>query len=52
MDMLKIVSPLLMIIGALGSLVVNVFSAGDWATSLQWVGAGLLYTALTIRNIG
>lgn len=26
--------------------------SGEWATSLQWLGAGLLYTALTIRNIG
>ena len=41
-----------MVIGALGSLVVNVAEHGDWATSLQWFGAGLLYTALTFRNLG
>ena len=50
--MLKIVFPILMVIGALGSLVVNIVDSGDWATSLQWIGAGLLYTALTFRNIG
>lgn len=37
--------------GALGSLVVNIASKGDWATSLQWLGACLLYTALTARNV-
>lgn len=50
--MLKIVFPILMVIGALGSLVVNIVDKGDWATSLQWIGACLLYTALTFRNIG
>lgn len=50
--MLKIVFPVLMVIGALGSLVVNIVDKGDWATSLQWIGAVLLYTALTFRNIG
>ena len=49
---LKIIFPLLMVIGAVGSLVVNIIDKGEWATSLQWIGAGLLYTALTIRNIG
>lgn len=24
----------------------------DWATSLQWLGACLLYAALTMRNVG
>ena len=52
MDMLKIIFPLLMVIGAAGSLVVNIIDHGEWATSLQWIGAGLLYTALTIRNMG
>lgn len=52
MEILKIVFPLLMVAGALGSLVVNIISKGDWPTSLQWVGACLLYTALTIRNVG
>ena len=50
--MLKIIFPLLMVIGAVGSLVVNIVDRGDWATSLQWLGAGLLYTALTFRNLG
>lgn len=50
--MLKIIFPLLMVIGATGSLVVNVIGKGEWATSLQWIGAGLLYTALMFRNIG
>ena len=52
MTALKIFFPLLMVAGAVGSLVANVIDSGDWATSLQWIGAGLLYTALTIRNIG
>jgi hypothetical protein len=51
-DILKIVFPVLMVIGAAGSLAVNIVDNGEWATSLQWIGAGLLYTALTIRNIG
>lgn len=52
MEMLRIVFPLLMVAGALGSLVVNLVQKGDWATSLQWLGACLLYTALTMRNVG
>ena len=52
MEVLRIVFPLLMVAGALGSFVVNIVSKGDWATSLQWLGAYLLYTALTIRNVG
>lgn len=51
MTALKIIFPILMVIGALGSLVVNVVDKGNWATSLQWIGAALLYTALTMRNI-
>lgn len=51
MATLKIIFPILMVIGALGSLVVNVVDKGNWATSLQWIGAALLYTALTMRNI-
>lgn len=50
--MLKIVFPLLMVVGAAGSLVVNIASHGDKATSLQWLGAALLYTALMFRNMG
>lgn len=52
MEVLRIVFPLLMVVGALGSLVVNLVQKGDWATSLQWLGACLLYTALTMRNVG
>lgn len=50
--MLKIIFPLLMVAGALGSLVVNIIEHGEWSTSLQWFGAAMLYTALTLRNIG
>ena len=52
MNTLKILFPALMVAGAVGSLVVNIIDKGEWATSLQWIGAGLLYTALTIRNMG
>lgn len=52
MEMLKIICPLLMVIGALGSLVVNIIDKGNWATSLQWIGAAILYTALMFRNMG
>ncbi len=51
-DMLKIIFPAMMVLGALGSLAVNVHDHGEWATSLQWIGAALLYTALTFRNMG
>lgn len=50
MSFLKIAFPALMVTGALGSLVVNIISKGDKATSLQWIGASLLYTALLFRN--
>lgn len=50
-DILKVVFPLLMVAGALGSLITEIVSKGDWATGLQWVGACLLYTALTFRNM-
>ena len=48
----EIIFPLMMVAGAVGSLVTNIVKSGDWATSLQWVGAALLYTALTFRNMG
>lgn len=48
---LKLAFPILMVIGALGSLIVNMVDKGDGATSLQWLGAAILYTALTFRNI-
>lgn len=49
-SILKFVFPGMMVAGALGSLVVNIISKGDWPTSLQWIGASLLYTALLFRN--
>ena len=52
MNILKIIFPALMVIGALGSFAVNMASRGEPAVSLQWVGAALLYTALLMRNIG
>jgi len=50
MPLLKMLFPALMVAGALGSLVVNVIEKGNYAVSIQWVGAALLYTALMIRN--
>jgi len=50
MQILKLIFPALMVAGALGSLVVNILSKGDRATSLQWLGAMILYTALMLRN--
>ena len=41
-----------MVVGAFGSLVVNLITRGEIAVSLQWIGACLLYTALLMRNIG
>ncbi len=49
-NILKMVFPGMMVAGALGSLVVNLVGKGDWPTSLQWIGASLLYTALLFRN--
>ena len=49
--MLKIIFPALMVIGATGSLVVNMVEKGQFAISLQWIGAALLYTALLLRNM-
>ena len=51
MDALKIIFPALMVLGAFGSLIVNIVSKGEFAISLQWIGAMLLYTALMIRNL-
>ena len=51
MSKFNIIFPLLMVIGALGSLAESIVSGRKFdATSLQWFGAMLLYTALTIRN--
>jgi len=52
MNTLKIIFPALMVIGALGSLVVNLLTHGEGPVSLQWIGAALLYTALLLRNVG
>lgn len=52
MNALRVFFPILMVIGATGAMVVNIIQNGvrDPMT-LQWFGAGLLYTALTLRNI-
>lgn len=50
MNALKMLFPALMVVGAAGSLVVNVVDKGGFPTSLQWIGACLLYTALMLRN--
>ena len=52
MNTLKIVFPALMVIGASGSLIVNLITKGDYAVSIQWIGAAILYTALLLRNMG
>lgn len=50
-NFLKIFFPALMVIGALGSLILNIItSKTEWPVSLQWFGAALLYTALLFRN--
>lgn len=51
MNVLKILFPALMVLGAAGSIVVNIVSKGEHATTLQWIGACLLYTALMFRNM-
>ena len=51
MEILRIVFPALMVVGALGSLIVNIIEKGNYAISIQWIGAALLYTALMLRNV-
>lgn len=51
LDILKILFPALMVVGAIGSLVVNLVDKGKHAISVQWLGATLLYTALMLRNV-
>ena len=51
MEILKIIFPALMVVGALGSLIVNIIEKGNYAISIQWIGAALLYTALMLRNM-
>ncbi len=51
MNYLKVIFPGMMVVGALGSMIVSIKSEGFSATGLQWLGACLLYTALTFRNV-
>ena len=51
METLRIIFPALMVVGALGSLIVNIVEKGNYAISIQWIGAALLYTALMLRNM-
>ena len=51
MEILRIIFPALMVVGALGSLIVNIVEKGNYAISIQWIGAALLYTALMLRNM-
>lgn len=52
MDIMRVVFPGLMVLGALGSMVMNLIERGSGAITLQWIGAALLYTALLMRNTG
>ena len=50
-NILKIAFPALMVIGASGSLILNLITnKTEWPVSLQWLGAALLYMALLFRN--
>lgn len=51
MNFLKIAFPALMVIGAFGSLVINLISKGPTSMDIQWLGATLLYIGLTLRNM-
>lgn len=51
MNYLKVIFPLMMVVGAFGSMIVSLKNEGFSATGLQWLGACLLYTALTLRNM-
>lgn len=50
-NILAIVFPGMMVCGAVGSLVVNVISKGEFPVSSQWIGAAILYSALLLRNM-
>lgn len=50
MQTLRLIFPALMVLGALGSAIVEAIEHGITPTWLQWVGAELLYTALMMRN--
>lgn len=52
MSFLRIFFPIMMVVGAVGSLVVNIIGHGGIGTSLQWLGAAILYAGLTLRNTG
>ena len=52
MNVLKVLFPALMVLGAAGRLIVNLLTHGEGAVSLHWEGAMLLYTALLMRNMG
>jgi hypothetical protein len=49
-NVLRVLFPALMVIGAFGSFVVNVISKGESTISIQWIGATFLYIALLKRN--
>lgn len=52
MNALRVFFPILMVIGATGAMGVNIVQNGvKDPMTLQWLGAGLLYTALTLRNV-
>jgi len=46
----ELIFPILMVIGAVGSLIESIISHRGIGTNLQWLGAALLYTGLSIRN--
>lgn len=50
-NFLSVFFPILMVIGAFGSMIVSMIGKRPDAISLQWLGACLLYTALTVRNV-
>ena len=51
MQILKILFPALMVLGAFGSFVVNLISKDGVPIGIQWIGATLLYIGLTMRNV-
>ncbi len=49
-DVLRYVLPGLMVLGALGSCILEIKTRSFTPSVLQWFGATLLYTALLMRN--
>lgn len=47
---LRVIFPVLMVIGALGSACIEVCTRGLTPTYIQWIGATILYVGLTLRN--